>query len=67
MSAESADRVRRHRLRQAGYEGRPCPAEVVGDFTDEGKELTQAWAEGVARRQAEQAQAARSKREPRPK
>lgn len=67
MPLTDVERKQRQRLREAGYAGAPCPPEVVGDFTDEGKELTQAWAEGVARRQAEQAQAARSKREPRPK
>jgi hypothetical protein len=46
MAQTSEERVRRHRLREAGYALKPCP---------EGTLLTEvvAWAEGVWKRQGE--------------
>ena len=66
MAAESADCVRRHRAREAGYEGKSCPI-AKGDLTAEGIAVTQAWAEGVWRSQAEQSQAVRATRRLAPK
>jgi hypothetical protein len=46
MALSSEERVRRHRLREAGYELKPCPVMVSS-------EERVAWAEGVWKRQAE--------------
>jgi hypothetical protein len=52
MALSDADRKRRQRLREAGYRGAECPVPFA-DMSEQAKDDTVAWAEGVWRRQGE--------------
>ena len=62
MAQSDADRKRRQRLREIGYAKHPCPVEWEagddGTFV-QAKKDTGAWAEGLWRRQAEEARSER--------
>jgi hypothetical protein len=58
MPLSNAERQAVSRAKKSGYEGQPCPVST-DDFTPEGLRLTEAWAQGVWKREDDQTPKAR--------